>query len=249
MSCTIARVIGAVLCSRMNVQLSRQEINLSLSDLSSSRLALGYMQKENAAIPMKMTKTWMLVSISCISFARPGRLALGLPPGVDSTYIGSMAYATITDLETTYSVSLFLRLCVRADDPSPVDPTLVAARKTAALEEASGFMDSYFQVCYNVPVQTTIDSALATLRNCCCVLAVASLVRQKGYVRGSEDESLIIAQDSWRSWLRDVSKGSSQVPGASATDASLAPGGSAPRQSFFVASERREVRGLNRRFV
>ena len=247
MSLTQALIPGDVLCSRMNTQLSRQEISLS------SSLRFGFliqpMIQANAPIPNAVKLTMSKVFICCPFPARPGRLATGLPPGVAWRYIGDMAYATITDLENAYSVSLFLRLCVRADDPDPVDPTLVASRKTAALSDASGLMDSYFQVCYNVPVQTAVDSALATLRNCCCVLAVASLVRQKGYVRGSEDESLIIAQDSWRSWLRDISKGAGQIPGASATDGSLAPGSSAPRESFYVASERRQVPHLNRRFV
>lgn len=157
-----------------------------------------------------------------------------------------MAYATQAELVTAYSASLLERLCIRADDPTPLDPTVQAARITAALDEASGLMDGYFQSGYSVPVQTAIPSGLTSLRNCACVLAISALVRQKGYVRGSEDESLVISADTWRGWLRDVAKGVVQIPGASAFDTSST--GSAPRQSFLVHSKRPFVPGVDFRF-
>ena len=157
-----------------------------------------------------------------------------------------MAYATSPDLTTAYSASLLGRLCVRADDPVPVDPTVQDARVAAALDGASGVMDGYFQSGYNVPVQTSIPSGLTSLRDCCCVLAIAVLVGQKGYVRGSEDESLILRAEVWRAWLRDVAKGIVQIPGASAFDASS--DGSAPRLPFIVSSKCRFIRNVDRRF-
>lgn len=158
-----------------------------------------------------------------------------------------MAYATTRDLADAYSTALLGRLCVRSDDSIPMDPALIASRTQAALDEAAGLMDGYFQPCYSVPVQTAIISGITSLRGCACVLAVASLVRQKGYVRGSEDESLIVAAETWRSWLRDVSKGVVQIPGASAFDGVTA--GSAPRQAYLVSSKRPFVPGVDRRFV
>jgi phage gp36-like protein len=157
-----------------------------------------------------------------------------------------MAYATSSDLTNAYSASLLGRLCVRADDPVPLDPAVQAARVAAALDGGSGVMDGYFQAGYNVPVQTAVPSGLTSLRDCCCVLAVATLVGQKGYVRGSEDESLMIRAETWRAWLRDVSKGIVQIPGASASDANST--GSAPRTAFLVSSKSRYIRNVDRRF-
>ena len=157
-----------------------------------------------------------------------------------------MSYATITDLEAAYSVALFGRLCVRTDDPDPVPGPTIILRQQAALDEAAGVMDGYFQPSYSVPVMTSVPSGLSSLRGCCCVLAVAVLVGQKGYVRGSEDESLILRAEVWRSWLRDVSAGKVQIPGASATDASNA--GSAPRKDHFVMSKRHAIHDLDRRY-
>jgi phage gp36-like protein len=160
-----------------------------------------------------------------------------------------MAYATQADLETRYSSSLLRRLATRADDsPLPIADDTLALRVTAALEEASGLMDGYFQPCYYVPVSTTNLSGLALLVNCCAVLAVASLVRQHGYVAKSEDESLVVSAETWRSWLRDTAKGVVQIPGASATDSNPSSDQSSPRSSFQAHSAPPAFRGLDYRY-
>lgn len=148
-----------------------------------------------------------------------------------------MAYATQTDLETRYSVALLRRLATRADDdPLPIADATLATRVAAALEEASGLMDGYFQPCYHVPIATTNEAGLSVLLSCCAVMTVASLVRQHGWVAKSEDESLVLAAEYWKGWLRDTSKGLVQIPGASATDENPSRSQSAPRNSVKALS-------------
>ena len=158
------------------------------------------------------------------------------------------SYCSIAELDDAYGQNLFERLCVRSDETSPVAPATIQARKQAALDEASGYMDGYFQPAYYIPVQTTQPSGLANLRQCCGVLAVASLVRQKGYVARSEDESLVIAADPWRKWLRDVAAGVVQIPGASQFDGQSHPGASAPRVGMVFKSFEPEVYDLQGRY-
>lgn len=159
-----------------------------------------------------------------------------------------MAYATITDLQAAYSDSLLSRLAVRSDDPDPLPSGTRDARVNLCLDNSSGLMDSYFQSGYYTPIVTTFAAALQVLRNCCMVLTVADLVRQKGYVARSEDESLVIAADPWRKWLRDIQEGKAQIPGASLLAGPSTPGAAAPRTSFVAISMPPDVFALNNRF-
>lgn len=160
-----------------------------------------------------------------------------------------MAYSTLANFANVYGQSLLNRICTRADDDDPIPPLLVDARASDALDEASAFMDGYFQPSYFVPVVTTNASALLTFRNCCHVLAMAALVRYKGFVAKSEDESLIVAADIWRGWLKEIARGTAQIPGASALDATPGPGSSAPRNAMVFISEQAFIPNFNERFV
>lgn len=150
-------------------------------------------------------------------------------------YIGLMAYSTYLQLVESYGASLLTRLASRRDDPSTLDPAVVEARCLAALEEASGFMDGFFQTVHVVPVVTTVASGLSLLRNCCEQIAISYLVLRRGYLPRSEDETLVLAQDRWRAFLRDVSSGKATIPGVAASDAAAA--GSLPSDGFFIGSE------------
>lgn len=160
-----------------------------------------------------------------------------------------MAYSTLTEFADVYGSSLLERICTRADDPADVPQPLIDARATAALDEASAFMDAYFQPSYFVPVVTTNASGLLSLRNCCHVLAMAALVRYKGYVAKSEDESLVIAADIWRGWLKEIARGGAQIPGASASDAAPGPNVSAPRNAMIFKSEEAFIPSFNERYT
>lgn len=146
-----------------------------------------------------------------------------------------MAYSTYAQTVNSYGLPLLERLCTRRDDATPIASTLVQLRVNAALEEASGFMDGFFQVVHTVPVVTISASGLALLRSCCEQVAISFLVTRRGYIPRSEDETLVIAQDRWISFLRSVSSGKATIPGIAASD--IAAGGSIPAQSLFVASE------------
>lgn len=146
-----------------------------------------------------------------------------------------MAYSTYALMVESYGASLLDRLCTRRDDATPIDPVLVQSRVLASLEESAGFMDGFFQMIHTVPVMTTSVSGIALLRNCCEQIAVSFLVTRRGYVPRSEDETLVIALDRWRAFLRNVADGKATIPGISASD--VAANGSAPEQSLFVISE------------
>lgn len=157
-----------------------------------------------------------------------------------------MSYATIADLQDAYSDALLIRLAMRSDDPTPLPDPTRDSRIQLCLDNASGLMDSYFQTAYSVPFVTTFPAALMVLRNCCMNLAIADLVRQHGYVARSEDESLVIAADVWRKWLRDIQEGKAQLPGASLLQPAL--DAAAPRRGLVVASYPHDVYGLNHRY-
>lgn len=146
-----------------------------------------------------------------------------------------MAYSTYAQIVDTYGLSLITRLASRRDDPSPLDVAVVTARVTAALEEASGFMDGFFQMVHAVPVQTTVASGISLLRSCCEQISIAFLVTHRGYLRNSEDETLVMAQDRWRSFLQRVADGKATIPGIGESD--LSGLGSQPPQGFYVSSE------------
>lgn len=146
-----------------------------------------------------------------------------------------MAYSTFAQLVETYGSPLLTRLASRRDDPSNIDPLVVESRCVAALDQASGFMDGFIQVSHSVPVVTTVAPGIALLRSCCEEVAISYLVTRRGYLPRSEDETLVLNQDRWRSFLRDVSSGRATIPGIAESDASS--GGSAPAESFAVASE------------
>ncbi len=146
-----------------------------------------------------------------------------------------MAYSTYAQIVDTYGLPLITRLASRRDDHSPLDVAVVTTRVTAALEEASGFMDGFFQMVHAVPVQTTVASGISLLRSCCEQLAIAFLVVHRGYIRNSEDESLVLAQDRWRSFLQRVADGKATIPGIGESD--LSGLGSQPSQGFYVSSE------------
>lgn len=147
-----------------------------------------------------------------------------------------MAYSTFAQMVESYGAPLLDRLCTRRDDATPINPVLVQSRVLASMEEASGFMDGFFQMVMVVPVVTASPAGIALLRNCCEQIAVSYLVTRRGYLPRSEDETLVIAQDRWRSFLRSVADGQATIPGASAAD-SAAAGGTAPDPGFYIGSE------------
>lgn len=146
-----------------------------------------------------------------------------------------MAYSTFADLVSSYGLPLLERLSARADDVDPIDPTLVSDRVAMALEDAAGFMDGYFQGLYSIPVLTAAPSGVSSLRACCSAVTISTLVNQKGYVRNSEDESLVLAGDRWKNWLKDVAKGLVTIPGSG--QISPAPTDSAPPVNFVTFSK------------
>lgn len=132
-----------------------------------------------------------------------------------------MPYATLANLVESYNQDLLDRLATRAgEDGTAVDhPAKVSARATQQLLAASGTIDGYLQSRYAVPVVTPSLSFRAALQECCCAIAVANLVMQKGFLAESEDESLIaFVQKRYfnapNGWLYQIGKGIIVIPGA-----------------------------------
>lgn len=142
-----------------------------------------------------------------------------------------MAYSTYQQLVDNYGAPLLARLVSRRDDASPIAPALIQLRCETALEDAAGFMDSFFQVVQPVPVFTSAPSGLSMLRSCCEQVAVSYLVTRRGYLPRSEDEALVVVLDRWRSFLRSVSKGEATIPGL------ISAPPSADRTTFVVSEE------------
>lgn len=146
-----------------------------------------------------------------------------------------MAYCTYSNLVETYGLPLLERLASRRDDVSPLDPAILEARIVASSEKASAFMDGFFQVQHVVPIMTVVPSGLMLLRSCCEQMTISDLLTTRGYLPRSEDETLVIATDRWRSWLRSVADGKATIPGVIASDS--AGVGSTPAMGFVVESE------------
>lgn len=146
-----------------------------------------------------------------------------------------MAYATLAQLEISYSRNLLERLATRSGDDLVPDDATIDLRCQAALDAAAGVMDGYLAMVYAVPTVSTLQTVMDALRQCNCALAISDLVLQKGYVVGSEDEQLVSAASKhWLNWLTRIVSGKVILPGASAI-----PGvdGVGPMESFFVTSE------------
>lgn len=146
-----------------------------------------------------------------------------------------MAYCTFNQLVDTYGLPLLERLASRRDDQAHLDVVLLNTRVMGSAEKASAFMDGFFQVQHVVPIVTAIPSGLMLLRSCCEQMTISDLLTTRGYLPRSEDETLVIATDRWRSWLRSVADGKATIPGVIASDAAGA--GSAPAMGFVVDSE------------
>lgn len=147
-----------------------------------------------------------------------------------------MAYATFAQFITLYSRGLLDRVCTRAGDVDLNVTPDTEGRAGMALDSASGVMDSFFVGVYPVPLSVTYPSTLATLRNCCCALAIAELIIQRGYTVGSEDEQLVIqSRRQWLDWLSSVRNGKTQLPGVSTEQ--VDPDQLVPADGFFVTSE------------
>lgn len=146
-----------------------------------------------------------------------------------------MAYATLAQLQTSYSRDLLARLATRSGDDLVPDDTTIDLRCQAALDASTGVMDGFLALVYAVPVSSPLATVMDALRACCCALAIADLVLQKGYVVGSEDEQLVgAASKHWTNWLQRLASGKAVLPGASSVPAD---GGIAPADGFFVQSE------------
>lgn len=146
-----------------------------------------------------------------------------------------MAYSTFAQFQETYSPSLLSRLCLRAGEADTGDPTPTQVRSEAALDAAAGQMDTFFVQVYPVPLSTSHAPTLALLRKCCENMAVASLVRENGYVTGSEDEQLLKGQYAWLDWLASIRNGKTSLPGVSAD--AVGEGQVTIGASFVVESE------------
>jgi phage gp36-like protein len=146
-----------------------------------------------------------------------------------------MAYCTFQNLVDTYGLPVLERLASRRDDPSNIDPAVIEARVVASTEKASAFMDGFFQVLHVVPILTNVPSGQMLLRSCSEQMTISDLLTTRGYLPRSEDETLVIATDRWRSWLRSVADGKATIPGVIVSDTSGL--GSLPALGFVVNSE------------
>lgn len=99
---------------------------------------------------------------------------------------------------------------VRADIPkfgisADAIADIATATQDATLSSASRFMDGFLRAPHRLPLLAWGDD----LRECCCVLAVETLMFGRGMAPGvgGDDQKLIDRADRWRKWLGQVSSG------------------------------------------
>lgn len=83
---------------------------------------------------------------------------------------------------------------------------IATTTQDAALSSASRFMDGFLRAALALPLIAYGDD----LRECCCVLAVETLIFGRGIAPGGiggADQPLIDRADRWRKWLGQVSSG------------------------------------------
>lgn len=100
---------------------------------------------------------------------------------------------------------------VRADIPrfgisADAIADVTTGDQDGALSSSSGFMNGFIRAAYKLPLSSWEDD----VRECCCVLAVETMMFARGMAPGGvggDDQRIVDRADRWRSWLSKVSSG------------------------------------------
>lgn len=142
------------------------------------------------------------------------------------------AYAVLADL-TTFGLT--------SDTLSTIDPNI----QTRHLSAASGFIDSYLNARFILPLKTWDDSLIQK----CCEIAAGNLLTIRGYDPENEaDRSIYTRFENAKAWLEDIKQGNilPVVTDSSSSSGDQSVGGSSTLQMSTEAISTQATTGATK---